>query len=687
MTDAEPTFADAWSRVAEGANAVVVGSRSPGDPQKGLAAVRVDCGHTRGPLGLVRELLVRLAGELGGHASRWLPEAVRRDAGLGRRLLDEAPERIWGQALRAALVELAESARAPTALVFEGVDEAPDDVCKLLADLATLAPEFGVPVLLAFGSAEPARPGPRALLDAMRDREGERALVRATAPPEPVEPGPASEAPEPPALPDELRRVLRALALAQPDVEIAALATLLDLEPLRLLEQLQLAHDLGVPIEESGDGRVALEASFAAELARTALPSLAREYHRRLATWYGAAKESEERGKAGAEARAHAAKTDALGAASEPFAPRREEAASYAAAAGEAELAASEYAGAVDEAADLGLYEQALGFGQQALDLLDDLPEDDSRRRLRARLLVSLARVHWLAAGLASGLSLGHATKLLDAAGALFRPGDSFQDAAAIDALRACVLYDVGSPEALEQALDAVTRASRALGEGGDALRAARLINEEAAIWVRIGDVVRAHHLLERSLEVFGSVEGEEARLEAAETHHLLARLVFHVPARDGRESDALEVSLEHARAAETCYEELDRVRQLARVRETLGRLELLAGRVEEAEGYLRASAESQQELADPIGLARTAAALAELSAARGDATTTLEMLGDSVRLNKRSGSSIGLAYNRRALESLEGRVPEVLADRFDALRGELEQAEKSVSVQPGPSV
>ncbi len=643
--------------------------------------MRLDCSRSRGPLALVRELLVRLARQLGGHAARWLPEAVREDAALRRRLLDEAPERVWGQALRAALLELAESSRVPAALVFEGVDQAPDDVCQLLADLAVVAPELGVPVLLAFGAAEPAQPGPRALLDSVREREGEEALVRAAVSPASVEPGPVQETSEPLALPEGVRRVLRALSIAQPDVEIEAIASLLDLEPVRVLERLQHARDLGVPILDPGEGRVALEASFAAELGSTVLPSLAREYHRRLALWYGAGSAAEEPSEGEASLGTggpapHAARKEAREGEPEPLVPRREEAASYAAAAGEADLAAEEYANAVDEAADLGLYEQALGLGRSALDLLEELPENDARRRLRARLFVSLARVHWLAAGLAPELSLDHATKLLDAAGELFRPGDPLEQTASLDALRARVLYDVGSPSALEQALDSVTRASRALSEGGEVLRSARLLNEEAAIWVRLGDVVRAHNLLERSLDLFGSIEGEEARLEAAATRHLLARLVFHVPARAGRERDALDVSLEHARAAETSYEELDRPRELARVRETLGRLELLRGRVDEAELHLRASAESQRELADPIGLARTAAALAELSAVRGDALTTLEMLADSVRLNARSGSSIGLAYNRETAEALEGRVPESLADRFATLREELDAAE-----------
>ncbi len=181
MTEAESNVAAAWDRVAEGANAALLGARSPGEAPEGLAAVHVDCAHSRGGLALVRELLVRLAGSLGGHAARWLPEAVRTRGGLGRRLLDEAPERVWGQALRAALVELARSTRRPAALVFESVDEAPDDVCRLLGELAALAPELGVPVLLAFGSAEPEGAGPRALLEELREREGERVIHRAVA--------------------------------------------------------------------------------------------------------------------------------------------------------------------------------------------------------------------------------------------------------------------------------------------------------------------------------------------------------------------------------------------------------------------------------------------------------------------------------------------------------------------------
>jgi hypothetical protein len=59
---------------------------------------------------------------------------------------------------------------------------------------------------------------------------------------------------------------------------------------------------------------------------------------------------------------------------------------------------------------------------------------------------------------------------------------------------------------------------------------AARLLNDQAAIYVSLGDPVRATHLLERPRELFegrlrSHADDVMAVEELAETHHLLARL------------------------------------------------------------------------------------------------------------------------------------------------------------------
>jgi hypothetical protein len=102
-------------------------------------------------------------------------------------------------------------------------------------------------------------------------------------------------------------------------------------------------------------------------------------------------------------------------------------------------------------------------------------------------------------------------------------------------------------------------------------------------VYVRPGDPVRAAHLLEESSQLFEgrlrSQPGEVLAIqELADTRHLLARLPLYAPIRPGWEMDAYVMSLEHARAAELAYQCLGQHEQLARVWETMGRLELQRG-------------------------------------------------------------------------------------------------------------
>lgn len=481
----------------------------------------------------------------------------------------------------------------------------------------------------------------------------------------------ASDPPRP--LPEEVLRVLRALAVASPDAEVGALAALLGLDAVRVLEALQTARDLGIDVRDRGDARFSLPPDVAGPLAASLLPSLARTYHRRLAAWHGAEPES----------------PPAPPAPAEPGSPGRagvpEAAASHAEAAGDLELAARHYTRALQEAAVMGLAPQALAYGRKALEGIERLPGSETRRGLHLDVLATLALVHWQAAGTGPDVSLDSARALLDRATDLLRASDPPTAAAEIDALRARILYDVGSPEALEQALESITRASRVWQAQQEPVRAARLLNDEAAIWVRLGDPVRANYLLTQSLQVFARMAPEDAaaRVEEAETRHLLARLVFHVGAKPGRERDALQLALDQARLAEESYRALELPREAARVRETLGRLCLLLDDAARAEPHLRDAANAQQELGDALGLARTTAALAELCAARGDAAGCLELLQHSVELNARGGSPLGLAYNRRALEALAPVLasgsPSDAAPSPDDLFARLEEAEALV--------
>ncbi|MFM7200365.1 MAG: hypothetical protein ACKO6N_06205 [Myxococcota bacterium] len=354
-----------------------------------------------------------------------------------------------------------------------------------------------------------------------------------------------------------------------------------------------------------------------------------------------------------------------------PSPPRREpaRAADHFSASGELDKAAESYLNAAEQAARMGAQLQAIPYVQQALTLLDRLPQSESRRILRIRALLDLGRYGWEVAGQGRQFSLKGVTERLEQALHLLHPNDPPVLRAEVHALLASVCYDLGDRPALDRALDELTQASRILQEAGDPAGAARYLNDQAAVWVRLGDPVRAHYLLTESRKVFESRASSDkiAAEELAETDHLLARLTFHVPARPGRERDAIQVGLKHAQAAERTYQQLKNNRELARVWETLARLEILNQQEEQALERLQQTLRVQQQLRDVLGLARTAGVLAELLARRGDARQALGLLGESIALNAEKGSIQGLTVNQQGLETIqkmlqqhvqEGRLP-----------------------------
>ncbi len=330
-------------------------------------------------------------------------------------------------------------------------------------------------------------------------------------------------------------------------------------------------------------------------------------------------------------------------------------AAGHLAAAGELDASAERYFAAAQTAAASGAYAQALALADKALATLDTLPESPRRRRLRAGVLLEVGRLRWATSTPEAEFTLAGAIELLDAARATLAPDDPPELKAGAAALIASVCYDVGDAPALARALDELATASRILLDAGEATGAARLLNDQAAVYVRMGDPVRATHLLSESRRIFEARAATDpvAMVEMAETDHLFARIPLHVPARPGREADALTMGLDHALAAERAYKKLDARRELARVWETMGRLELRRGRLERARERLVEAVQLEEAIGDLVGLARSTAALSELLAASGRYQEALGVLGDSVSLNFEKGSPIGLAFNRRALDAL----------------------------------
>ncbi len=340
-------------------------------------------------------------------------------------------------------------------------------------------------------------------------------------------------------------------------------------------------------------------------------------------------------------------------------------------AAADLDATAQRYCAAASQAAAAGAYPQALAYAQQALALLEDLPASPARRRLRVLALTEIARVHWQAAGPSASsieagaggdvppFTLAGALEVLAAARELLAAEDPPALYAQLAVLTADVCYDLGDMRSLARALDELTDASRRLLASGDASGAARLLNDQAAVYVRMGDPVRATHLLMESRKVFEQRAAEDpiALVEIAETDHLFARIPLHVTARPGREDDALSMGLDHALAAERTYKKIGAARELGRVWETMGRLELRKRRLDRATKHLSAALDVQQATGDLVGLARSTAALSEVLVAEGRHRDALLVLADSIALNREKGSPIGLAFNRRALAALAPSV------------------------------
>jgi tetratricopeptide (TPR) repeat protein len=373
-------------------------------------------------------------------------------------------------------------------------------------------------------------------------------------------------------------------------------------------------------------------------------------------------------------------------------------AAAHLQAAGQTDAAIEQYLVAIQEAAARGDARRAFRLAEQALTLFETLPPSKRRALLQAQLLLEKGRLQWHGALLGASFTLQEALTSLQTAKSSL-PGDAPPEVVGqLAAVIAGVCYDLGDMAALQGALETLTESSRRLLNSGESLVATRLLNDQAAVYMRLGDPVRASHLLSKSREVFERLLRQNphdptALNELAETNHLLARLPLHVQVRPGREAEAYTSSLEHARAAEHTYQQLGQQQQLARVWETMGRLELQRGQLQAAQERLSAALTLQQQIGDVTGLARSAAALADLFVRAGRPGEATALLADSIRLNFQKGSSIGLAFNRRAVDALtqavapgQGPGAEQLRRALHEVEGRLTQAESVLGrlVLPG---
>jgi len=350
-------------------------------------------------------------------------------------------------------------------------------------------------------------------------------------------------------------------------------------------------------------------------------------------------------------------------------------------AAGRTEAAVAHYLAAVREAAARGDARRAYGLAEQALTLLDQRPGSLSQGLLRAQLLLERGRLQWHGALLGSAFTLQEALASLEAAKASLPDDVPPEVVEQLAAATAGVCYDLGDQGALQRALAALQESSHRLVQAGAILPAARLLNDQAAVYMRLDDPVRATYLLSQAHERFEThlrqhPEDAMALAELAETKHLLARLPLHVQVPPGREEESAVRGWEQARDAETIYQRLGQQRELTRVWETMGRLALQQRHLEVAQERLMAARNLQQQLGDVTGLARSTAALADVCMLAGQFDHAVALLANSITLNVEKGSPSGLAFNRHALGALAKAAVQAHSPDAERLQGALADLE-----------
>jgi len=489
-------------------------------------------------------------------------------------------------------------------------------------------------------------------------------------------------------LPFQVLRVLRAGALLGPSFDLAGVSALLRCEPGLVLERLQHAADRGVQIADDGEERFTLPAGLRAALMGATLPSLAQVWGRPTAAPRSEVQSIEAQSIEALAAELSEVLDEAAVYVMEnvprpetstpppppPSASMRVRKGPRALPRPEADTDEGQlphdFLLAAREAADRGEPGVAAETLQRALGLLGSHPTSPTHQRLRILAQIELGRLQWQAAGPELGFTLSQALGTLDAVRQEFGADASSDVVAELCQVIAGVCFDIGDTGSLERALEELAVASRLLHSEGETLRAARLLNEQAAVRMRMGDAMRAKELLRESRKVFQGRDQDDpvTMRELAETDHLTAWLPLYASMVPGREQDGYRMALERAGAAERVYRRLDDARELARVWETMGRIETLMQRHDEALQHLEAAASAQTRLGDLTGLGRTTEAMSDVLNKCGRAAEAIALLRESIRFNHEKGSLIGLFFNRRAFTEMVARLGE-LPDHAEVLQ------------------
>ncbi|MBX3232509.1 MAG: hypothetical protein KIT84_16160 [Labilithrix sp.] len=337
-----------------------------------------------------------------------------------------------------------------------------------------------------------------------------------------------------------------------------------------------------------------------------------------------------------------------------------------------------ELATSLDEVAQhvaTGQVEKARARLRAASEAIAELPRSRGGQELRARVKVERSRLGWAAAGLEPAYTLPVAfAEALEARAELgaIPPAGLRADVATLIAGIAC---DIGDGATLERARSAVGDTAKALDAEGATHAAASLLDDRAAIELRMGHAQRVASLLDRASE---HVDGGT---DLADVRHLMARLPLHGTVAGAPRSEVIAAALDHCAMAEGIYATFERRRSLARVLETKARLHALAGDDAAAERAFRAALGIADDIQDVIGLARITAGLAALFTRARSAREALVMLSTSIELNRWKGSPMGVAFDERLLTELDDTIArtdpgdEALASELARVRAELADA------------
>jgi tetratricopeptide (TPR) repeat protein len=652
---------------------VAPGGQVPSLP-RGWREIRVDASQLQGGLSalLVSDRLARALDLRGGSASgAW--DRVRH--GLRRSLLGDEPATHVGGTLLASFERLAHQSSVPVVWVVQAAHRADADTRGWLARQVRHIVHWPVAVVVgvapedawSLGIAAQARHiwGDAAVwhasgVEMSHSGPGPDDSPSVVLPPETDLPGPEptrvlepEEAAARPAVPAglaapdtrnsisaEVRATLMAAALGGPVFSLASVAERVGRSEAVVATRLLEAHLSGWTLYDTEDGRLALAPDDREALAAAA------------PAWLGAAwnpPDSPRAPSAGARPAAAAAPVDP-GPPVEPE-PSPDPAESPSGPPPSAPTLA-DLLSAAERARGRGAWAEASRYLQHAA----ALQHATDPSTVSPLLHLAQARLAWSAAG--QGVDLPAALAAARAAEAELRDAADPISWSQAQQLVAAIAHDIGDAEHLEVALATLSAAIRQLQDSGHAREAARLLNDQAAVWVRLGDPVRAVHLLEQSRRIFAAGETPEDAHELAETSLLLARLVLHVPARPGMDGAAVDRAVGHIREAVRVWRQLGDARGVGLALETEARLRLRAEQPEQALERFQEARGMLGSVRDALGLARVADGMAHCLVALGHHEEGVRHLAESVRFNSAVGSMVGLAYNEQSARTMLQRVP-----------------------------